>query len=493
MNRTNASMLQGFKWLTVFLLWIYVAARAVMLAFTHDEAYSFLLIKTNYFNAMTGTANTHWLNSLGMKLGSLLLGDEEWKLRLFSVLAWPVYGISALRISSLLQRPFASLLLFCALVFNPYVLDFFSLARGYGLQFAFVLAALWQAFRLLQDYRWDLPSWTPVFALAAVAVFSNYTALYFFLSLLAAYSLLAVAVGKAKQFWPPRVNRWWVVVACTCIAAISNLFFIKYYSGDLEFGGDDLVYSLFETVAAGSLYVETRFTFQDPEWVAVLGFMMLLSVFIGIIIAVVDYHRRRRTSPLLLMAFVVSFFLLQTILFHYLFDTPYLAHRTALILYPLIVILLFLAGEKIQAKAGSMQWVAIGLKTAFFVLIAFNFYRAFNFTYCHEWKINADSERNFDALQRHGAKKVLAWQWYGGVWVNYYNIAPGEKYRFQPRFYVHGDQMKASQGFRDSLQTYDHAILFPPYQLEKLRTPQVDLKVLETFPTGVAIVQILKK
>src|SRR5687767_33752 len=141
MNRTNFS--KGFQWLAVFLLWVYVAARAVLLAFTHDEAYSYLLVKTDYFVAMTGTANTHWLNSVGMKLGSLLLGDEEWQLRIFSVLAWPLYGVSALRISGLLQNGLAGLLLFCALVFNPYVLDFFSLARGYGLQFAFVMAALW--------------------------------------------------------------------------------------------------------------------------------------------------------------------------------------------------------------------------------------------------------------------------------------------------------------------------------------------------------------
>ena len=123
-------MYKGLKWLVFLGLFIYIIARSFMVPITHDEAYSYLLVKTNYIVAMAGTANTHWINSLGMKLGSLLLGDDPWQLRLFSMMAWLLYGFSAIRISEKLKNKLLGFALFTCLVANPFLLDFFSLARG---------------------------------------------------------------------------------------------------------------------------------------------------------------------------------------------------------------------------------------------------------------------------------------------------------------------------------------------------------------------------
>jgi hypothetical protein len=138
-----------------------------------------------------------------------------------------------------------------------------------------------------------------------------------------------------------------------------------------------------------------------------------------------------------------------------------------------------------------MQWVGTAVKAAFLLIIAVNFYRSFNFSYCYDWKYIADAKRSFNALQRHGARNALVFS-YRGTWINYYSIAYKKKYKFMPTFYQRDVPLIGTPGFRDTLQLYDHAVFFPPYEWEKLHTPQVGIRVLESFMTGATIVEIQK-
>lgn len=40
------------------LLWCYIICQAFSISVTQDEAYSYLLVKTDYWRAMPGSANT---------------------------------------------------------------------------------------------------------------------------------------------------------------------------------------------------------------------------------------------------------------------------------------------------------------------------------------------------------------------------------------------------------------------------------------------------
>src|SRR3954464_58162 len=85
----------------LLLLWIYIVYRATFLPITQDEAYSYLLIKTENWRQMTGTPNTHWLNSLFAKVFISLPGfDSMWKIRMLSMISWILYGYSTFKISS---------------------------------------------------------------------------------------------------------------------------------------------------------------------------------------------------------------------------------------------------------------------------------------------------------------------------------------------------------------------------------------------------------
>ncbi|MDO8898819.1 MAG: hypothetical protein Q7V19_14310, partial [Bacteroidales bacterium] len=91
------------------------------------------------------TANNHLINTWLIRQSTRLSGsNSELALRFPNVLAFLVYGIAVW----LILKPWKNnpLLYFSGyglLLLNPYMIDFFSLARGYGLALAFGLMAIY--------------------------------------------------------------------------------------------------------------------------------------------------------------------------------------------------------------------------------------------------------------------------------------------------------------------------------------------------------------
>lgn len=181
-------------------LFAYVAVRAARLAFTYDEATTYLdTIASGPLAAFTfDSANNHFLNSLLTKLVSLA-GSSEFILRLPNLLAFAVYlFFSFLILDRFIKRPAIRLAGFILLVANPYTLDFFSLCRGYGLSLAFLMASLYYFFAFQEratrrepggyrNLRYSL-------AAASLAVLSNFTLLDAYLG------LCAIAFGLCVFF-----------------------------------------------------------------------------------------------------------------------------------------------------------------------------------------------------------------------------------------------------------------------------------------------------
>jgi uncharacterized membrane protein len=125
----------------------YVGARAAKVPFTYDESYSYF----HYVGAPLRTvllfqgdvsANNHSLNSILMTLFARVAGSSELALRLPNVLAFVGYAASVLYLIRRLQHTVSRILCAVLLLMNPFVLEIFSLARGYGLALSFVLASI---------------------------------------------------------------------------------------------------------------------------------------------------------------------------------------------------------------------------------------------------------------------------------------------------------------------------------------------------------------
>ena len=71
----------------ICLICLYLIARAYCVDITDDEAWSFYNMKHFWYVETLCTGNTHWFNSLAIKI-SLLFGFEQaWQIRWFSILS----------------------------------------------------------------------------------------------------------------------------------------------------------------------------------------------------------------------------------------------------------------------------------------------------------------------------------------------------------------------------------------------------------------------
>jgi len=226
---------------------IYVIVRAVRVPFTIDEAATYL----NYVSSDVlgifrfDSTNNHFLNSLLTKLCWTLGGSSEFVLRLPNVLAYLIYLFFSFRlVHRFAKDKIIAVCGFLLLNLNPYVLDFFSLSRGYGLSLAFLTAALFFFLSFLGQTIEGQPGQyrqlqLSLFA-ASLAVMSNFSLLNIYVSLAALAFGFFVFLNLKKRPRPPQAEpvlgkrpqtttRWVILLAA---AIVFNLLVI---SQDLTF------------------------------------------------------------------------------------------------------------------------------------------------------------------------------------------------------------------------------------------------------------------
>ena len=170
---------------------IFEILRAARVAFTIDEASTYLnYLSTNVLAVFDlNSANNHFLNTLLAKIAWTLAGSSEFVLRIPNLLGYSLYLLfSFLILHRFVKNRVIVICGYLLLNLNPYILDFFSLCRGYGLSLGFLMAALFFFVSFLEKsipspregYR-DL---SRSLATASLAVLSNFSLLNVYLSLI---------------------------------------------------------------------------------------------------------------------------------------------------------------------------------------------------------------------------------------------------------------------------------------------------------------------
>lgn len=176
--------------------------RACTQSYVIDEAFSYLEFVSKPWAGLfvRFNANNHILYTILAHLSSLGLGASEWSLRLPSVLGGAVYLYACYRICF---RSFGgklwSLLVFLLLTVHPFILDFLSAARGYGLALAFLLSTC--AFLLPRLQRGSLPVTAVAGAAMGLCVAANLTMLVPVLSVAAGWVAVRLAQRQFSWTW----------------------------------------------------------------------------------------------------------------------------------------------------------------------------------------------------------------------------------------------------------------------------------------------------
>jgi hypothetical protein len=430
LNQKQLNQFYFLSYLLVFAgLLVYVSYKAFNCDITNDEAYSFRLVHTGNFRAMAGTANTHWLNSIAIYIFNNLFGlSGTGAFRMLSIVGFIVYAYAIYRFSRTYKHISLSFGALVILLLNPFLLDYFSMARGYGL--AVGLETLGLFYFLRACHTKASGCMLKAFLIMATAVAANYCAFYIFFCTALFYLILLRKDGELFSAMKKKnaLIILFAIIGVVSLISIVNLALIKN-AGDLQYGSNN---SFFQTT--GSLIVFSTYGIMNHSIAMTIS--KFVTVFSLALAAYKVYRNisRKNCSPEYGLGFiiVVSFLIFEAL--HFIARTPFLYGRTALVLVPVYVLFLLYVADNINS--GKMRKIiAVGCYTiCLFVLL--NFINAANLHFFYEWRGSADAGNHLRDINLNAEQKklpdrpvVFIYRDYS-IFINYYSLVKPMDYRF---------------------------------------------------------------
>ena len=126
----------------------YTCIRAAILSITIDEAATYLWhvqlsFRQIFSHTWQGILETHLLNTLLIKIVTQFFGNSEFAIRIPALIGHVLYLFWTIKILNLFLKGRKFILGLSLMVTNPYLLSFFSCARGYSLGLGFFMGGLY--------------------------------------------------------------------------------------------------------------------------------------------------------------------------------------------------------------------------------------------------------------------------------------------------------------------------------------------------------------
>jgi hypothetical protein len=415
--------------------------------------------------------NSHILNTLLMKWSGSVFGHSELALRLPNVLSILPYMYFGFLLLQELKNKWLVIPGFIMLVANPFLLDFFSLARGYALAISFIISSVYFYSRYIKTQR-------NLFYLLAlitggISVLANFISLYYLAMLVGMHFIFTLI-----NFWSDEnKNKSWL-----------NYFYKKNKMGlyffpvyglimfeplrrlsalPLDFGGTQ---GLWQDTAMSLIY-KIAYEFQWSGFVPVLQVLIYITlpgIFIFWILVFI-HRKKEKFSSVFLPIFIQAAFigiLCLSYLLHITRGTQYLTDRMALFLAPIFWLsFIFLADQvkwKIWAIPTYVISIILGIQTCF----------CFSSDYYFFWETDASNQQMLARLQTEQKTNQpdqiqLGISWYLEPSLNYYRTT------------LHLTWLKPLT--RDRLQPGDH-YCYILWEDSNWVTNHQKYQLLETYP-----------
>jgi hypothetical protein len=394
-------------YLCLLFAFSYVFIRGFTVGMTHDEALTYKIIQGD--EVLKGTANHHWLNTHLSAISSHLFGAKEFALRLPNILSFGIFWFFLFRIAkTFLKSSATQLALLLILCGNPFILDFFSLCRGYGLSIAFVTASLFYVFRIAALRNDSKPiHYFCGFIFAALALSANLNTLNYFLIALAliVFSLL---------FFKPKNQIILLAVlllpgGVILYFSLDQLFFLRD-KNELYFGTDN-IHTTIDNLICSGFY--SRFGFEHVDILRYLLYGLILLA--GFLIV-----RKRLFFNPGTFAFIILIGIFTALITeHLLFDSLYPINRSSLYLYPVILLAFLMNIESLKFRAVQ---ILIILSSVSFILVNIPFY---NFKTTMTWSEDQDVKAAMLSIRddiRDKSIHIAECTWIFEPVINYYRL-----------------------------------------------------------------------
>jgi 4-amino-4-deoxy-L-arabinose transferase-like glycosyltransferase len=205
----------------------FVIYKAVHIPITFDESSSFglceqpvwqIMMNQNWDGSPSNWPNNHILNTILMKYSSAMFGTQPWALRLPNILAFILFGLGMY----LLARRYFSdslWLLFVPVILmfgNPYLLDFYSLARGYGMGCAFMACSILGLLTYTSSHQMRWYYIATIFA--GLALYAQFTFLLYWLAIqIILFGILVLEGLQGRRIWHELLATGIVALICVGI------------------------------------------------------------------------------------------------------------------------------------------------------------------------------------------------------------------------------------------------------------------------------------
>lgn len=331
----------------------YIIARAVLVPFVHDEAATYsMYVPMGEFLPWRShwDAGNHFLSTgLGI-VADRVFGMHHWALRGASVLAFVLYAFGTWRIGGLVGDRLVRWCMWCGLLLCPFVLEFFSLFRGYGPAMGFLLVGSDGLVRLVRGGSVRNAAQALIgLALANACILSLLT---LWLVVLFVVGWLLFTTGRTMK------ERLWRILFWLVIGVVPFLFAVRvsremqalglFYYGSLDGFVDVTLRTLCHFVlGAGSAWV------------------MLLVIIVLVYCTAVAAHRWWNSGtwrhPLVVCAGLLWADVLSRVLMAVLLKVNYPEDRAALHMVPLFILSLALTVDALAPRSGAVRYAALVL------------------------------------------------------------------------------------------------------------------------------------
>ncbi len=341
------------KWYKVSLVlvfsfvFIYLLVRTIFTDTLHDEvaSYIFYFYQGDYIgDSMHWDANNHLLNSfLGHQLFKVF-GDNFAMLRLPNLLSFILYFWGSYQLTKNLKTPWLKLLGIIAMISIPFIIEFFSAARGYGLSMGLFVCALVFFQRYISSFK--INHLFLFYASIVLSVAANLTIINSGLILIGIQLIALFLYARENQF----SMKYWMLHISSHVCGILLLLPFIWYGillkdhGALYYGSLDGLWEV--TIKSLSQYV----FFTDSKWIlAVYLFVGLCSLYaLYISTSLKDKMLAILRRPLSFLIILILGNLFAILLLANLFAINYPEDRTAMYFIPLSILLALHSFDQLQ-------------------------------------------------------------------------------------------------------------------------------------------------
>lgn len=399
-----------FYGLSISIL-ILIVIKAYLLSFTIDEALSYFEAKNINF-IVNKSSNTHHLNSLWLFLGHFISLSELW-LRLPNVMAFIIYALAVYRIiekndtASILLKVFAVII-----IFNPLQIEFFSLARGYGLANALFLYALTYCMNLANlnnDFQIFWKNFFYYMTFFILALWTNFTVLNFGLIGLLIFLYVYWKNYKSIRFTTKQKGTL-ILFAIFLLAAMYKLYILKK-ARELYHGTNTFIEGIYL-----SIKIMTR-TNENVILYATIGLVVLFVMWLVLFL----YTRPKKLTYFSINMIILLGSVILTTIQGHIFGGRYPLDRTALPYFIQLGIVSYFGFYEYFQNHKVIQYILAILS----ITLIINHLSFYSLDKTRLWEFDSRTEKAIqyvrDIVRQNPSKKyTISNHWHFAFTINFY-------------------------------------------------------------------------